>query len=63
MLSSYIAMGIENVPIFIKAENSESKGGNFIKNNNNVKLKDNSQNSIYPNSKLNMIIYLFLSSK
>jgi hypothetical protein len=30
LLSSYIATGIENVPIFIRAENSENKIENFI---------------------------------
>jgi hypothetical protein len=29
-LSSYIATGVENVPIFIRAENSENKIERFI---------------------------------
>jgi hypothetical protein len=32
LLSSYIATGIENVPIFIRAENSEKKIEKFIEN-------------------------------
>lgn len=33
LLSSYIATGIENVPIFIKADNAEKEIENYLKNN------------------------------
>jgi uncharacterized protein len=33
LLSSYIATGIENVPIFIRADNSENEITSFIEKN------------------------------
>ena len=32
LLSSYIAMGIDNVPIFIKADNAEEEITSYLKN-------------------------------
>ncbi|MEM3730386.1 MAG: ATP-binding protein [Candidatus Bathyarchaeia archaeon] len=38
LLSSYIATGIENVPIFIKADNAENEIEKFLKNSANPRL-------------------------